>query len=154
MSAHARCLPFVRGRLVASLDRMLPLNQLIHSQNSYHQIKSILLANLPWGESLICWVFFFGGSECKKQNSNLFQNRKNCCNRGNIILRQIIQRKQSRLRAVPHFPGFRFPGMGKERRDCRQHINKWNPRCPHNAKFPLVEIDTPVNQIWYVVIML
>jgi hypothetical protein len=26
--------------------------------------------------------------------------------------------------------------------------------CPHNAKFPLVEIDVPVNQIWYVVIML
>jgi hypothetical protein len=46
-----------------------------------------------------------------------------------------------------HASGFRFPGMRKERRDCRQHIKKLNPRCPHNAKFPLVEIDTPVNQI-------
>ena len=35
-----------------------------------------------------------GGECCKKQNSNWFQNRKNCCNIGNIILRQIIQRKQ------------------------------------------------------------
>ena len=52
-----------------------------------------------------------------------------------------------RLRAVPPFRGFRFPGMRKERRDCRQHIKKLNTRCPHNAKFPLVEIDTPVNQI-------
>ena len=28
MSAHARCLRFVRGRLVASPCRMLPLNEL------------------------------------------------------------------------------------------------------------------------------
>jgi hypothetical protein len=62
--------------------------------------------------------------------------------------------EKRRLRAVPPFRGFRFPGKRKERRDCRQHIKKWNTRCPHNAKFPLVEIDTPVNQIWYVVIML
>ena len=38
-------------------------------------------------------------------------------------------------------------GMRKERRDCRQQIKKQNMRCPHNAKFPLVKIDTPVNQI-------
>jgi hypothetical protein len=55
-----------------------------------------------------------------------------------------ISDKIRRLRAVPPFRGFRFPGKRKERRDCRQHINKWNTRCPHNAKFPLVEIDTPV----------
>ena len=84
---------------MASLGRMLPLNELIYSQNSYHQIKPILLAKLPWRGSLICSVSFFlgggGGECCKKQNSNWFQNRKNCCNRGNKILRQIIQRKQS-----------------------------------------------------------
>jgi hypothetical protein len=59
---------------------------------------------------------------------------------------------ECRLRAVPPFRGFRFPGTRKERRDCRQHSKKWNPRCPHNGKFPLVEIDTPVNQIGYVII--
>ena len=82
---------------MASLGRMLPLNELIYSQNSYHQIKPILLAKLPWRGSLICSVFFLGGGGecCKKQNSNWFQNRKNCCNRGNKILIQIIQRKQS-----------------------------------------------------------
>ena len=46
---------------MASLGRMLPLNELIYSQNSYHQIKPILLAKLPWRGSLICSVFFLGG---------------------------------------------------------------------------------------------
>ena len=45
---------------MASLGRMLPLNELIYSQNSYHQIKPILLAKLPWRGSLICSVFFWG----------------------------------------------------------------------------------------------
>jgi hypothetical protein len=42
-----------------------------------------------------------------------------------------------RLRAVPPFRGFRFTGMRKERRDCRQHIKKWNPRCPTQRKIPI-----------------
>ena len=46
---------------MASLGRIVPLNELIYSQNSYHQIKPILLAKLPWRGSLICSVFFFGG---------------------------------------------------------------------------------------------
>ena len=29
------------------------------------------------------------------------------------------------------------------RKNCRQHIKKRNTRYPHNAKFPLVEIDVP-----------
>ena len=47
----------------------------------------------------------------------------------------------ARLWAAPPFRVFRFPCMRKERRDCRQHIKKRNMCCPHNAKFPLVEID-------------
>ena len=35
----------------------------------------------------------------------------------------------------------------KKRSDCRQQRKKLNTRCPHNAKFPLVEIDVSVNQI-------
>ena len=46
---------------MANLGRMLPLDELIYSQNSYHQIKPILLAKLPWTGSLICSVFFLGG---------------------------------------------------------------------------------------------
>jgi hypothetical protein len=44
----------------------------------------------------------------------------------------------SRLRAVPPFRGFRFPGMRKERRDCRQHIKKWNlAALPTQRKIPI-----------------
>ena len=45
-----------------------------------------------------------------------------------------------RSRAVPQ----KKRGTGEKR----------NTRCSHNAKFPLVEIDVPVNHIWYVVIIL
>jgi hypothetical protein len=44
---------------------------------------------------------------------------------------------ERRLRTVPLFRGFRFPGMRKERTDFRQHIKKWNRRCPHNEKIPI-----------------
>ena len=43
--------------------------------------------------------------------------------------------------------GLGFRACERRGRDCRQHIKKQNVCCPHNAKFPLVEIDTPVNQI-------
>jgi hypothetical protein len=36
---------------------------------------------------------------------------------------------------------------GKVKQSLGQHIKKRNARCPHNAKFPLVEIDVAVNQI-------
>jgi hypothetical protein len=44
--------------------------------------------------------------------------------------------------------------LSGERRVCRQLIKKRNTRYLHNAKFPLVKINMPVNQIWYVLIML
>ena len=41
---------------MASLDRMLPLNEFLYSQNNYHQIKSIVLGVLD-----LLRVFFLGG---------------------------------------------------------------------------------------------
>jgi hypothetical protein len=83
--------------------------------------------------------------------SNLFPDQPGCAPAVSQFTWKLVD---TRLRAVPPFRMFRFPGMRKERRDCRLHIKKWNTRCPHNAKFPLVEIDKPVNQIWYVLIIL
>ena len=86
---------------MASLCRMLPLNEL----NLYIlrtvtiELNLFCWPNCLGGGPFCCFLSFLGGGGggecCKKQNSNWFQNRKNCCNIGNIILRQIIQRKQS-----------------------------------------------------------
>jgi hypothetical protein len=40
----------------------------------------------------------------------------------------------------------RMQAVHRERRDCRQHIKKWNMSYSHNAKFSLVEIVVSVNR--------
>ena len=41
-----------------------------------------------------------GGECCKKQNSNWFQNRKHCCNIGNIILAKTNHPKEAIILAI------------------------------------------------------
>jgi hypothetical protein len=57
-----------------------------------------------------------------------------------------------RLWAVPHFPGFRYICSRVWERKGNEGVQttqrEKNMRCPHNAKFPLVEIDVSVNPIW------
>jgi hypothetical protein len=59
----------------------------------------------------------------------------------------IIHSLSLRLRAVPPYRGLRFPGMRKKG-GTADNISRNEIRVAHTTKkFPLVEIDTPVNQV-------